>query len=101
MPLLAPAPPPQDASHYSIWESREMPFAQGLEGQQVREQIEFVSRHWREQSLGALGEPATDLLDELRDYKHPPFERVGSLGVRFTRINDLKPRKIIFDEDEL
>ena len=100
MPVLIPTLPSQAAEDRPFWESSETAIAQGLEGQQVREQIESVSRHWREQSLGALGEAAADLLDELSDFRHPPFERVGTLGVRFTRINDLKPRTIIFDEDE-
>jgi hypothetical protein len=101
MPVLIPHFPPQAAEIRPFWELEESAVAQGLEGQQVREQIEIVGKHWREQSLDALVASDTDLLDELSDYRHPPFEKVGTRLVRYVRITDLQPRKIDFDEDGL
>jgi len=100
MPVLIATLPPQAAEIRPFWESDECAIAQGIEGQQVREQIEFVSQHWRRQSLDTIAERDADLIDELNDYRHVPFERVGTRRVRYTRTNDLRPRKIFFDEND-
>ncbi len=99
MPVLIPVPP-QAAEVRSIWDVEETAVSQGLEGQQVREQIEDVSQHWRQQSLAALVTAPSDLLDQLRSYRHPPFERVGKRRVRYVAIRDLKPPRIEYDFDE-
>lgn len=100
MPVLVLAPPSHAAEVRPFLETDETAIAQGLEGQQVREQIESVSRHWRQQSLDAMGQSADDLLDELNNYQHVPFEFGGTRRVRYVRVNELKPRTIDFGEDE-
>jgi hypothetical protein len=101
MPFISPPCPPQAAEIRPFWELEDSPIAQGLEGRQVREQIEIISKHWQEQSLDALVETDAELLDELNNYRHPPFENLGTIRVRFTKISDLEPRKFVFDEDDI
>lgn len=100
MPILAPPIPPTAAEVRPLWESDETAIAQGLEGRQVREQMELVSKHWFEQTTNADTESDTDLLDELNNFRHVPFKVVGTRRVRYIRVEPLKPRKINFDEDE-
>jgi hypothetical protein len=82
-----------------FWETNETHVAQGREGQQVREEIAFVKRHWYQQSPHDVEWADANLLDELINYRPVPFERVAPRPVRYVRINDLQPRKIVFDED--
>lgn len=98
MPVLIPEPR-DTAEVRPFWEAEDTPVSQGVEGQQMREQIQLVSNHWRQQSLGVLASDAPDLLDELRQYHHVPFETVGKIRVRFNGITDLRPRKFDFDGD--
>lgn len=100
MPFLIPPLPPQSVESRSLWKVEETAVSQGLEGQQIREQIENVSRHWRQHSLASLEAAPSDLLDELSDYQHPSFERAGKVRVRFARITDLQPRQFNFDEED-
>ena len=100
MPILIPPTPPPVAEVRPLLQSDETAIAQGLEGQQVRDQLELVSKHWFQHTQSIVAEPDADLLDELNDYRHVPFERVGSRRVRYVRIEPLKPRKTHFAEDE-
>lgn len=100
MPVLSPTLPPQAVEVRSLWDVEETAVSQGLEGQQVREQLENVSQHWRQQSLAALVTAPSDLLDQMSSYRHPPFERVGTRRVRYVGIRDLTPRHIECDFDE-
>jgi hypothetical protein len=43
---------------------------------------------------------ASDLLDQLGDYRRPPFERAGVRRVRYIGIRSLKPRRIEIEDDE-
>jgi hypothetical protein len=99
MPLLT-APPPAAAEVRPFWEVDDLAFLQGDEGQQVRLEIELVGQHWREQALGSLQSEPTDLIDELQQYRHVPFERVGTRRVRFRAAKPLLPRRLTFDDDE-
>lgn len=101
MPVLTPTFPPQSAEVRPLWGNEESATAQGLEGKLVRDQMETVNRHWLAHSREASLDSETDLLDELNDYHHPPFEKVGTIRVRFTKISELQPRQIVFDEDDL
>jgi len=100
MPVLIPTLPPPAVEVRSLWDEEETAVSQGLEGRQVREQIENVSRHWQQQSLAEPMPSSLDLLDELAQYRHVPFASAGKVRVRFTRITDLKPRQFVFDEDD-
>lgn len=98
MPVLAPTPSVH-AADICLWKAEETAMAQGAEGRQLREQIESVDRHWRHRSLDTVAGPDADL-DELSNYRHVPLERVGTRYVRYVRINDLQPRKIVLDGDD-
>ncbi len=92
--------PPPVTEVRSLLQSDGTAIAQGREGQQVRDKMERVNMHWLQLTQSIVAEPDADLLDELNDYRHVPFERVGSRRVRYVRIEPLKPRKIHFAEDE-
>jgi len=100
MPVLIPVPPPQAVEVRSIWDVEEAAVSLGPEGRQLREQIENVSQHWRQQSLAAIVSVTSELLDELSQYQHPPFEPAGRVRVRFSRITELEPRQFVFDEED-
>ncbi|MCO6459646.1 MAG: hypothetical protein J5I93_30390 [Pirellulaceae bacterium] len=100
MPVLTTALPPQAVEVRSLWDVEETAVSQGLEGRQVREEIENVSQHWRQQPLVALVIAPSDLPDQMSSYRHPPFERAGTRRVRYVGIRDLTPRHIECDFDE-
>lgn len=72
MPVLIPHLTPQTVEIRSILNADDTTVSQGLEGRQVRKEIESVSQHWRQQSLSTLEMDSSELLDELSDYQHPP-----------------------------
>lgn len=100
MPILTVVPPPQTVEVRSLWETEETAVSQGPEGQLLRQQIENVSQHWRQQSSAVMVTGSTDLQEQLSRYQHPPFERVGLRRVRYIGIRDLKPRRIQCHIDE-
>lgn len=98
MPVLTPPLPPQVFVVRPLYE--ELAVAQGDEGKQVREQIELISQHWSLQSLTKLTLTNADTVDELNDYRSPPFQSAGVRRVKYVRVKELQPRHFAIEEDE-
>jgi hypothetical protein len=100
MPALIPPSTPQAAEVRPLWDVEETAVSQGREGRQVREQLQDVTQHWRQQSLAAPVFDAGELADLPSEYRHPPFAKIGTVRVRFTGITVLKPRPFVVEEDD-
>jgi len=107
MPLLTADRPPAVADVRPLWGDELCAVAQGLEGRQVHDRMIDVSRHWEARTPDRL-QPAADdvvdltqseLLDCLQDCRPAPFEVVGKVQARFTRIVDLQPLPVDYPFD--
>lgn len=94
MPCLIDHHPPRSAEVCPIFETDELAYAEGSEGQQLRERINSVSQHWEQQMYVYSSDSADDQI------RHVPFAKVGTRKVRYVRIKPMKPRQIVFDEDD-
>lgn len=98
MPILVPTIPPQAAEVRPYWEMETPAIAQGNEAEQMQLQFDILKAHWTERSPDA--DLQTDLLDAFDDFGQLPFERVGTVRMRFTEVRDLAPREIDWNIDE-
>lgn len=94
MPVLVPAIPPPAADVRPFWDADE-PRAEGLEGMQIREQMDIAAEHWRCRTVDAIA----DLAPEESSYRHVPLQDAGRRQVRYVRIEPLRPRTLALDED--
>ena len=95
MPLIFLPPPPPPVAARPLWGSEETCQAQGIEGRRVEAQLAEVWQHWHGRIEAVSSE--TQAVDE--NYRHLPFERVGSRRVRYRPTQPLTPRRFTFEDD--
>jgi hypothetical protein len=94
MPVLLPPPP---AAHVrSLWGPEEIAYGQGEAAELMKLNMAEVQKHWRDRAQ----QSEADEDDEEISYRHVPFEVIGTRKVRYTAIEPLRPRRIVWDDED-
>ena len=94
-------PPPSTVEARSLWGCEKSSLAQGEAGTLLDQQIADVWRQWSKRAEPVNGHEADDRgFDEDEDFTYQPIKlpTVGTILVRYTKAEPLKPRHFSLDE---
>ena len=94
MPVLLP--PPSVAEIRYLSGPEEIAYGHGEAARLVKRNIKAVRKQWRDHAE----QPEAEEEDDLMPYRHVPFEVVGTRKVRYTAGEPLRPRRIVWDDED-
>lgn len=96
-------PPPSTVEVRSLWGREKSPLAQGESGMLLELQMADVWRQWSKQAEPVNGHDADDFeFDEDEDFSYQPIKlpTVGTVLVRYSIGEPLRPRPFVFDDED-
>lgn len=96
MPMIHPPHVLPSNSHVSYDRPCQSHMAEGREGQVIDERIRRILEDMRERSR------SSSVIDEVPEsgYRHVPFQRAGTIRVRFQEAVPMKPRQVVFENED-